>query len=51
MYPSPRKKIVKMMSKLFRNVLWFDSLEMSSKALMVQIVTTGFFDINLVLQG
>jgi len=39
------------MSKLFRNVLWFDSLEMSSKGLMVQIVTTGFFDSNLVLQG
>jgi hypothetical protein len=38
-------------SKLFRNVLWFDSLKMSSKRLMVQIVTTGFFDMHLVLQG
>jgi hypothetical protein len=39
------------MSKLLRNVLWFDSLEMSSKDLMVQIVTIGFFDFHLVLQG
>jgi hypothetical protein len=39
------------MSKLFRNVLWFDSLEMSSKDFAVQIVAAGFLDFHDVLQG
>jgi len=39
------------LSKLLRNVLWFDSLEMSSKGLMVQITATGLFVFHLALQG
>jgi len=39
------------LSKLLRNVLWFDSLELSSKDLTVQITATGLFVFHLALQG
>ena len=39
------------MSKLLRNVLWFDSLEMSSRTLKVQVVAMGFIGLYLDLQG
>jgi hypothetical protein len=47
---SPLYKI-NLLSKLFRNVLWFDSLELSSKGLTVQITATGLFVFHLALQG
>jgi hypothetical protein len=39
------------MSKLLRDVLWFDSLEMSSMERMVQIVAAGLFVFHLAFQG
>jgi hypothetical protein len=46
-----RRVVSSRVSKLFRNVLWFDSLELSSKGLTVQITATGLFVFHLALQG